>query len=38
VFDTVGLNHRVLQQGGLCADEARELMQTFFRAKRKSMK
>ena len=38
VFDTVGLNHRVLQRGGVRADEARELMQAFFRAKRKSKK
>jgi len=38
VFDTVGLNHRILQSGGLCADEARELMQGFFRAKRKAKK
>jgi len=38
LFDTVGLNHRVLQEGGVRADEARELMQTFFRAKRESKK
>jgi tRNA(adenine34) deaminase len=38
VFDTEGLNHRVLQQGGVCAEEARKLMQDFFRSKRKSQK
>ena len=36
LFDTVGLNHRVLHLGGVLAQEARELMQAFFRAKRKS--
>ena len=34
VFETEGLNHRVTTSEGLAADEARELMQSFFRAKR----
>ncbi len=34
VFETEGLNHRVRWAEGVCADRARDLMQTFFRAKR----
>ena len=33
-FDTVGLNHRIRYEEGVSAAEARDLMQTFFRAKR----
>ncbi len=32
--ETPGLNHRVAVEGGVLADECRELMQTFFRDRR----
>jgi len=34
VLDEPGLNHQVEWSEGVCADEARELLQTFFRSKR----
>ena len=34
--ETPGLNHRLLATGGLLADQCRELMQTFFRSRRKT--
>ena len=34
VLDVEGLNHRVRHHEGVRAEEARHLMQTFFRAKR----
>ena len=34
VLETPGLNHRVLCEEGVCADAARDLLQSFFREKR----
>ena len=34
-LDTVGLNHRFAVRGGVCEDAARELIQQFFREKRR---
>jgi tRNA(adenine34) deaminase len=34
LLDAPGLNHRVTHAEGVCADEARVVLQEFFRAKR----
>jgi|GEM_PF-225924 tRNA(adenine34) deaminase len=36
IFELDGLNHRVLHEGGLFADESASLLRDFFRAKRKA--